>query len=120
MLKPHHFHHRSSARTRRSRAVHPAMEGLEGRLLLYSNLGAQWTYGNRITYSFMPDGTNIGGTPSSMFQNLNARFATATWQQQLKSAASLWENVTNVNLALVPDGGQPSAISGNQQGDSRF
>jgi hypothetical protein len=82
------------------------LEDLEDRLLLYSKLGDNWTYGSRITYSFMPDGTNVGGTPSVLFQTLNSNFPTATWQQQLKIAASLWENVTNVNMSLVPDGGQ--------------
>jgi len=93
---------------------------LEARLLLYSTLGDNWRYGSRITYSFMPDGTNVGGVPSALFQTLNARFPTATWQQQLKIAASLWENATNINLSKVSDGGQPVGSSGNQQGDSRF
>ena len=42
------------------------------RLLLYSTLGDQWTYSDRITYSLMPDGTNVGGVPSALFQTLNA------------------------------------------------
>jgi hypothetical protein len=88
--------------------------------LLYSTLGAQWTYGSRITYSFMPDGTNVGGVPSALYQTLNAKYPTATWQQQLKIAASLWENVTNVNLAWVPDGGHAEGCAGNQQDDPRF
>ena len=36
-------------------------EALESRLLLYSKLGDQLTYDSRITYSFMPDGTSVGG-----------------------------------------------------------
>src|SRR5262249_50152499 len=102
MRNPHHLFNRSGARNTRDRVVQPNLEGLEDRLLLYSTLGAQWTYGSRITYSFMPDGTNVGGVPSALFQTLNARFPTASWQQQLKVAASLWENVTNVNMSLVP------------------
>ena len=54
----------------------------------------------------MPDGTNVGGVPSVLFQTLNAKFPTATWEQQIETAASLWENVTNINLALVSDGGE--------------
>jgi hypothetical protein len=96
------------------------LEGLEQRLLLYSTLGGQWTYGSRITYSFVPDGTSVGGTPSVLFQTLNAKYATATWEQQLQAAASIWENVTGINLALVSDGGQPLGTSGNQQDDPRF
>src|SRR5437016_4497877 len=110
----------SRSRRARARTARPVVEGLEERLLLYAALGAQWTYGSRITYSFMPDGTSVGGTPSSLFSTLNARFATATWQRQLEQAASLWENVTGINLALVSDNGTAVGTSGNQQGDSRF
>ena len=113
-------HNRSTLSQTRRRAVRPLVEGLEARLLLYSDLGDQWTYDSRITYSFMPDGTNVGGVPSALFQTLNARFATATWEGQIEQAASLWENVTNANLALVSDGGQPVGTSGNQQDDPRF
>jgi hypothetical protein len=102
------------------RATPAVLEVLEDRLLLYATLGDQWTYGSRITYSFMPDGTSVGGVPSGLFQTLNSMAATGTWQQQLEQAAAIWENVTNINLALVPDGGQPAGTSGNQQDDSRF
>ena len=101
------------------RRVRPP-EALETRLLLYSKLGDQWTYDSRITYSFMPDGTNIGGVPSVLFQTLNQNNSTSAWQQQIKDAASLWENSSNINLALVSDGGQAVGTSGNQQDDPRF
>src|SRR5262245_63120195 len=108
---------RSRSQALRRRAHRPMLEGLEGRLLLYSTLGGQWTYGSRITYSFIPDGTSIGGTPSALFQTLNAKYATATWQQQLEQAASLWEGATNINLALVSDNGAAVGSSGYQQDD---
>ena len=104
----------------RKRAAHPLLEGLEDRLLLYSTLSAQWTYGSRITFSFVPDGTSIGGTPSVLFQTLNAKFSTATWQQQFQKAAAVWQNVTNINLAQVSDDGSALGANGNQQDDSRF
>ena len=87
--------HRS--RTAADRAARPNLENLESRLLLYSTLGGQWTYDSRITYSFMPDGTSIGGVPSALFQTLEQDFApTATWENQIEQAATLWENATNV------------------------
>jgi hypothetical protein len=89
-------------------------------LLLYSTLGDLWTYDSRVTYSFMPDGTSIGGTPSVLFQTMNAHYPTATWEQQFEQAASLWENVSNANLALVPDGGEAVGCAGDQQDDPRF
>jgi Matrixin len=120
MPKLQQKHNRSTLSQTRRRAVRPLVEGLEARLLLYSDLGDQWTYDSRITYSFMPDGTSVGGVPSALFQTLNAKYPTATWQGQIEQAASLWENVTNANLALVSDGGQPVGTSGDQQDDSRF
>jgi Matrixin len=102
------------------RAVRPNLEGLEDRVLLYSDLGDQWTYSSRITFSIMPDGTNIGGVPSTMFQTLNAKFSTPAWVEQILVAASLWESATNANLALVSDSGAPVATPGDQQDDPRF
>ena len=100
--------------------MQPLIETLEHRLLLYSDLGDQWTHDSRITYSFMPDGTSVGGVPSALFQTLNAKYPPTTWEQQIEQAASLWESVTNANLALVPDGGEAVGVSGDQQDDPRF
>ncbi|APW60921.1 matrixin family metalloprotease [Paludisphaera borealis] len=107
-----------SARDRRSR---PQLEGLESRLLLYATMGAAWTYGNRITFSLVPDGTSIGGTPSTLFQSLTAVIPNMSdWQNQFLKAAAVWQQVANVNLVWVSDNGLPLGVSGNQQGDSRF
>jgi hypothetical protein len=108
------------SKSARDRARRPVVEGLEQRLLLYSALGDKWTYDSRITYSLMPDGTSVGGVPSVLFQTLNQIAPTATWQQQIERAATLWENATNINLAQVPDGGEPVGTAGNQQDDPRF
>jgi hypothetical protein len=104
----------------RGRTARPRLECLEGRLLLYATLGAQWVYGSRITYSFVPDGTSVGGTPSVLFQTLNPKFPTATWQQQFQKAAAVWQAVANINLAQVSDDGSPIGVDGNQQDDPRF
>jgi hypothetical protein len=104
----------------RARKARPLLEGLEDRLLLYSTLGAQWVYGSRITYSFVPDGTSVGGTPSVLFQTFNAKFPTSTWQQQFQKAASVWQAVANINLAQVTDNGTAIGANGNQQDDPRF
>jgi hypothetical protein len=91
---------------------------LEERYLLSSLEGGQWTYGSRITYSFMPDGTCIGGVPSSLTQTMNAGYGTtAAWQQAFVTAAAIWEQVTNINLVQVSDNGEPDGAPGLQQGD---
>jgi len=73
-----------------------------------------------ISYSFMPDGTSIGGVPSNLQATLNAHFTTAAWQAQISDAAAVWEKVANVNFSLVTDNGSPLGVSGNQQDDPRF
>ncbi|OJW25025.1 MAG: hypothetical protein BGO49_15120 [Planctomycetales bacterium 71-10] len=106
----------SSTPARRAR---PAVEGLEERLLLYATLGANWVYGSRITYSFVPDGTSVGGTPSVLYQSMNARFWESTWQVAFQRAAAIWQAVANINLVQVSDNGMAFGEYGNQQGDSR-
>jgi hypothetical protein len=86
-------------------------------MLLYATNGGVWNYPIRITYSFVPDGTNIAGVPSSLFSTLNSELPTAVWQQDFEQAAALWETVANLNLSLVPDGGAPMGSWGYQQGD---
>jgi hypothetical protein len=109
-----------SSRPSQKRSARPLLENLEERLLLYSTYGGTWAFGSRITYSFMPDGTSVGGTPSALFQTMNAKFATATWEAAIEKAASVWEAVANINLALVSDNGSPEACNGDQQDDPRF
>ncbi len=102
------------------RSARPLLENLEDRLLLYSTYGGTWVYGSRITYSFMPDGTSVGGTPSVLFQTLDAKFSQATWELQFQKAASVWQAVANINLSQVSDNGSPEATNGDQQDDPRF
>ena len=88
--------------------------------MLYSELGDHFVYSSRITYSLMPDGTDVGGVSSVLFSTLSAKFATATWEAQIEQAASIWEAAANLNLALVSDGGEPVGTAGDQQDDPRF
>ena len=84
---------------------------------LYSTTGGNWTYPVRITYSIVPDGTSIGGTPSNLQQTLNCL---PDWQEQIEKAAAIWEAVANIDLVQVPDDGAPIGSSGDQQGDPNF
>jgi len=96
------------------------LENLGDPLPLYSTYGGTWVYGSRITFSFMPDGTSVGGTPSVLFQTLDAKFAQATWELQFQKAAAIWQAVANINLSQVSDNGSPEGTNGNQQDDPRF
>jgi hypothetical protein len=107
---------RDDARPARSRMARPSLETMEDRLLLYATEGGHFVYPS-ITYSFMPDGTSIGGVPSNLFQTLDAVTSTANWQAQFEKAAAVWQRVADVNLALVPDDGAPFGSGSYQQGD---
>jgi hypothetical protein len=90
-------------------------------MLLYSTLGAEWAHLERVTYSFAPDGTSIGGQPSAWYSTMQNRgIAETTWKDQFRRAAASWQLYTNINLVEVPDDGSAFSVSGNQQGDSRF
>jgi hypothetical protein len=94
---------------------------LEERLLLYSSTGGAWSKPARITYSFAPDGTNVGGDSSNLLATMASRgFSTANWQAQFAKAAAVWQAVTGINFAQVSDDGSAFGTSGDQQGDPRF
>ncbi len=103
------------------RVARPRVEGLEGRLLLYATTGDLWSFGSRITYSFAPDGTNIGGEASNLNADMGSLgISTSQWQAQFEKAAAVWQSVAGVNLTVVGDSGDPFGTSGNQQDDPRF
>ncbi len=89
-------------------------------MLLYATSGGHFVYGSRITWSFMPDGTNIWGTPSNLISTFDSKFGVGRWQSAFQSAAAKWENQANINLVQVGDDGA-SVNSGNyQQGSPEF
>ena len=109
--------HRDNVR----RHAKPTIEGLEDRKLLYATLGGSFAFASRITYSFAPDGTNIGGIPSALFSSMTAKgITTAQWEGAIQKAAASWEGSSNVNLVQVSDDGSAFGTYGNQQNDSRF
>lgn len=108
---------RDRVRPVRSRVTQPVLEGLEGRLLLYATSGNAWANPIRVTYSFMPDGTNVGGSPSSLFSTMNQYQSTATWEGLLAKAAAAWEQQANVNLVQVSDDGVADGSGSYVQGD---
>src|SRR3712207_4868310 len=89
-------------------------------MLLYSTTGAQWPNPIRITYSFVPDGTSVGGVPSNLQAAFNSRFGAGVWQEEFAEAAAAWQKVAKINFAPVADDGSPIGVAGYQQGDARF
>ncbi len=106
--------------TSRKRAVRPHLEGLEDRLLLYSYTGNHFAIGTRITWSIVPDGTNLGGVNSNFVGTMNAKFGAGNWIQAIEDAFAQWETNANVNLVQVNDNGAPTGSGYLQQGSSSF
>ena len=104
------------------RARRPKVEGLEDRFLLYAANGGHWQFPSRVTYSFAPDGTNIGGISNDLNVSLSSLgISTASWQAAVNKAAVAWEAIAGVNLVQVTDNGADFGDStGNQQGDSHY
>jgi hypothetical protein len=92
------------------------VEQLEDRVTPF---GIPWPNGLGLTLSFVPDGTLVSGTPSSLSQLL-APTPQAAWEVEALRAFQTWAVNANVNIGLVADTGLPLGTSGLPQGDLRF
>jgi hypothetical protein len=118
------FFRKSAGRapSRAPSAARPFLEELETRLAPYAASGNAWPEPQLVTISFVPDGTLMtsgsnGNVYSDMFAKFNAKWPTATWQNAIISAAQVWAQAANVNLAVVPDNGTPLGQGNYQQAD---
>ena len=109
----------SRDRPRSARVFHPGLESLEGRSLP-AQFGVPWHHADHLTLSFVPDGTQVAGTPSDLFRTLDAQQSPAAWQQEILRAFQTWAVNADVNFALTSDGGEPLGVPGPDQGDPRF
>jgi hypothetical protein len=108
------------ATSRSHRPSRPAVEGLEGRLLLYAT-GGGWSRPERITFSFAPDGTDIGGIPSGLNAAMVSRGISAQdWRDAFREAAAVWSQFSGFEFSEVSDNGVAFGTPGNQQNDGRF
>lgn len=73
-----------------------------------------------LTISFAPDGTDVAGTPSNLFQKLNALSTTSNWQNEILRAAQAWSTVANVNFGVVSDSGDPLGAAAPLDGQAPF
>ncbi len=106
---------------RGSRRARFEVESLESRVVLYSASGNLWPSPQLVTISFMPDGTSLGGNPSTLMSAFNTKFgSTAAWQNVILRAAQVWAQQTNINFSVVPDSGTGIGTGTHQQGDPTF
>src|SRR5437899_2622888 len=81
------------------------LEILETRLVPYSVTGNAWANPQLITISFVPDGTAVSTSGTSLVtSNLFSAFngnsrLTSQWQTQILKAAQAWSAQTNINFA---------------------
>src|SRR5262249_39506202 len=94
----------------------PALEALEDRFAP-AVFGVPWPDPDRLTLSFVPDGTSVGGHPSDLFALLGRQPA---WQPEALRAFQASLRPTDIDARTVPDGGQPLGDSGAVQQDARF
>jgi hypothetical protein len=93
----------------------PRLEALEDRLAP-AVFGYPWPDATRLTVSFAPP----SASPPAPGQPPAALPPPAGWQTDALRALQTWAAVANVNLVVVPDGGQPLGTPGLIQGDPRF
>src|SRR6516225_4186076 len=92
------------------------LEPLEDRICpaLY---GVAWPDARHLTISFAPDGTNVGGTASNLFAEMNLPGSSGTWQNTILRAFQTWASVAEINFTVVTDGGEPFGAPGAVQSD---
>jgi hypothetical protein len=98
------------------------MEHLEDRCVP-ATWGNPWPDAANMTLSFVPDGTQVGDHQSRLFQTLNSQLGTSNphaWEETILRAFQTWASYANINVSVVPDGGQPLGTRGAFQGDARF
>ncbi len=95
----------------------PRVESLDPRIVP-AVFGTPWPTAN-LTLSFAADGTDVNGTPSNTATAF-AGIPTDVWQAEVLRAFQTWAVAANVNIAVVPDGGQAFGAPGAPQGDARF
>src|SRR5579883_2004739 len=94
-------------------------EALEDRALP-ATFGVPWPDPGHITLSFVPDGTQTPLGPSDLSKVLAEAGGVTAGEEIILSAFQAWAAQANLNIAVVPDSGDPLGINGAVQGDPRF
>ena len=93
------------------------VESLEARTTLSSS---PWLNPTELTLSFVPDGTSVGNGLTSNLTAMLGSSSTTSWETTILRAFQSWASQANINIAVVPDGGEPLGATGLPQGDPRF
>lgn len=87
--------------------------------------GNPWPEPERLTLSFAPDGTQVSGQTSRLFQELDSVLPRATWQREVLRAFQTWAQYGSINLSVLTDNGRAFGSldllqGGGTQGDIRL
>ena len=72
--------------------------------------GNAWADPGQMTISFAPDGTDVNGAKSQLFQELGG-LGTSTWQSEVLRAFQTWAVHANVNIGSEIFGRGPQKTS---------
>ncbi|MFN6111188.1 MAG: matrixin family metalloprotease [Planctomycetota bacterium] len=75
---------------------------------------------NRITVSFVPDGTPGLGNTSRLFTAFSSLLSGQAIQAAFINSLKMWTAHGNLDVGLVPDSGAPLGVAGPVVGDPRF
>lgn len=82
--------------------------------------GNPWPQPESLTLSFVPDGTQVAGQSSVLFQELDAVLPRDVWQREVVRAFQTWARHSGINLSVVEDDGGAFGSSGPlQSGEKR-
>ncbi|MFO0814254.1 MAG: matrixin family metalloprotease [Gemmatales bacterium] len=95
------------------------LEALEDRQLP-ATFGIPWSDPTHLTLSFVPDGTDVGGTSSNLFATLNQKASTTVWQSEILRAVQSWVIAANLNVGMVSDNGAPLGTAEPLEGIAPF
>ena len=79
-----------------------------------------WEAPHRMTLSIVPDGTDVAGVSSSLYESFKGLMSSAQMEQTIRRAFQAWARRSNLNVGWVSDDGSPLGASGPTQGDTRF
>lgn len=111
--------HRPNSKFRPARRPR-RFEALEPRYALDGDTGSLVGVDPHFTLSFAPDGTALAGQFSGLAADFNAIASPAAWREAILRGFQTWAVLTNSDIGVVADGGQPFGFPGASQGDSRF
>lgn len=75
---------------------------------------------NRLTVSFVPDGTSVFDQSSQLFSAFSSMFNSDEIQSTILGAFNEWAQHGNLDVGLVSDSGDEFGTSGSSYGDTRF